>query len=170
MCKCIVCYENTTKTTPTIECGHKIHHKCLLKWKFICNYNNKPLSCPYCTLPIDNMRNTRNRYKNNISSIRTLLNKYYGKTSLTTRSKLISVIHSGNDRCKIITEILKLININTNILYKSERFVKVTQYKVYELQQALKTQYNINRSLKKELNNEFDKFLKNLEIYTPYII
>ena len=98
MCKCIVCYENTIKTTPTIECGHKIHHKCLLKWKFICNYNNKPLRCPYCTLPIDNMRNTRNRYKNNISFIRTLLKKYYGKTSGTTC--LVSVIHKGISQIK----------------------------------------------------------------------
>ena len=171
--ECIICYENTTKTTPTIECGHKIHHKCLLKWKFMCNYNKETFRCPYCTQPIDNMRKTRSECKNNLKYlVRTafpaLFKKYYGEFPPPSPS-FPPAFPPGNDRCKHIIEVFKLLNNNKNLLYRSEHLVNTVKYKVDELQKELQeATCSINKSIKRELNNELDKCRRNLEIYTLY--
>ena len=164
--ECIICYENTKKTTPTIECGHKIHHKCLLKWKFICNYNKTKLICPYCTQPIDNMRKTRSECRNNFKYLKELFRKYYHKGASSPPR-----LPPGNDRCNLLIEIFKLVNINKNILYINENLVKTLDRKVDELQQELcEIPYNINKSLKRELNYELDECRRILEIYTLYTL
>ena len=130
--ECIVCYENTTRTTPIIECGHKIHHKCLLKWKYICNYNHAQLTCPYCTQPIDNMRKTRSECRDDVKTLQELINKFY----TTDKLKEDNIKH--NQRIRIIIKIFKIFNTNKSIIYKDEDLIRVTRKKICFLKQNLK--------------------------------
>ena len=159
--ECIVCYNNTTITTPITECGHKIHHKCLLKWKYVCNYNRTKLTCPYCTQPIDNMRKTRSEYRNDVKTLQELINKFHSADKL----KEGNIKH--NQRIRIIIEIFKVFNTNKSLIYKSEDLLKVIRERICFLKKDLDSdEYNLNKTLMRKLKIEFDKTHRILEIYT----
>ena len=159
--ECIVCLENITRTTPNIECGHKIHHKCLLKRKYACNYNNEQFTCPYCTQHIDNMRKTRSEYRNNLKTIMELMTKF----EAVDKNEKMNIKY--NERIRIIIKIFKVVNTNKSLLYKSEKLVRVIHKQAFVLKQQLKeVNDNVKKTLFKKLNNELDEILKILNIYT----
>ena len=159
--ECIVCYENTTRTTPITECGHKIHHKCLLKWKYICNYNHVQLTCPYCTQPIDNMRKTRSECRNDIYYLCDLLRKF----NTTHNLKGANIRH--NERMRIIIKIFKVFNTNKSIIYKDEDLIRITRKKICFLKKNLtELEVDLNKTLMRKLNHELDETHRILEIYT----
>ena len=162
--ECIVCYENITKTTPITECGHKIHHKCLLKWKFICNYNHVRLTCPYCTQPIDNMRKTRSEYRNDIKILRELTSKF---NTIDNLDEEYTIRHKEYMRMRIIIKIFKIFNSNKSLIYKDKNLVKVTREKVCFLKKELKESDNdFNKTLRRKLNNVLDETNRLFKIYT----
>ncbi len=154
---CVVCFEKTTKTTPSTECGHKIHHKCLLKWKYQCNHDKLPLTCPYCRQLIDNSRITRSM--TNSKSIVKYLQSLFS---------MVQDTENTNDRIKIIIEIFTIMCVSKTLLYQrsSERLIRVTHIKINEFKKDNYIMSNPRKYHVRKLIHILDECTRILSIYT----
>jgi len=103
---CIICLDPIGRKEPIYNCGHKFHHKCLLKW------NKK---CPLC--------------KKNILKVRT-------SRSLTRYQKLLSEIATENTYAKRLAKICDVFEIlyiyNSILLFYHPSFRTTVNNKIFE--------------------------------------